>query len=68
MDAQARERGGSGAWPAFGAIDIAGVARSLGCPAAHVTEHAELLGTLDQVLPGLAQRTEPLLLEVVVSP
>jgi benzoylformate decarboxylase len=68
MDAQAHERGGRAPWPGFGAIDIAGIARSLGCPAAKVTSHAELIATLDEVIHGLAERTEPLLLEVVVSP
>jgi benzoylformate decarboxylase len=33
-----------------------------------VRGHAELLETLDEVLPGLADRDEPLLLEVVVAP
>jgi benzoylformate decarboxylase len=68
MDAQARERGGSGAWPGFGAIDIAGMAQCLGCPSAKVTEYAGLIAALDQVVPGLAQRQEPLLLEVAVRP
>ena len=33
-----------------------------------MSEHAELLAVLDEVIPGLAGRNEPLLLEVVVSP
>jgi benzoylformate decarboxylase len=68
MDAQARERGGTGAWPAFGAIDIAGIARGLGCTARKLTEYSQLIATLDEVIPGLAERQEPLLLEVGVSP
>jgi benzoylformate decarboxylase len=68
MDAQARERGGAGAWPGFGPIDIAGMAQCLGCPSARIETHDELIAALDRVMPRLAQRTEPLLLEVVVAP
>jgi benzoylformate decarboxylase len=68
MDAQARERGGTGAWPGFGAIDIAGMAQCLGCPSIKLAAHDELIATLDQVVPRLAQRQEPLLLEVAVAP
>jgi benzoylformate decarboxylase len=68
MDEQARARGGSGAWPAFGAVDIAGMARCLGCPSTRIDSHADLLATLDEVMPRLAAREEPLLVEVAVSP
>lgn len=67
MDRLAEHAGGTGPWPTFG-VDIAGVARAFGCPARRVTDHDELLRTLDEVLPGLASREEPLLLEVVVAP
>ena len=40
----------------------------LGCDARRVSEHADLLAALDEVLPGLAGRTAPLLLEVIVEP
>ena len=33
-----------------------------------MSDHAELLAVLDEVLPGLAGRDEPLLLEVAVAP
>jgi benzoylformate decarboxylase len=33
-----------------------------------VRDHGELLQVLDEVLPGLADRDEPLLLEVAVAP
>ena len=68
MDRLAEQQGGDRAWPGFGDIDIAGLATSLTCPALRVTGHDELLATLDDVIPGLASRTEPLLLEVVVAP
>lgn len=64
MDALARARNAAGPWPAFGSIDIAGIARCLGCPAINVETQEQLLETFDQVLPGLASRREPLLVEV----
>ncbi len=67
MDRLVEQEGGSGPWPAFG-VDVAGLARSFGCPAQTVREHAELLETLDRVLPGAASRDEPLLLEFAVAP
>jgi benzoylformate decarboxylase len=67
MDGLARARNTAGAWPAFGSIDIAGMARCLGCPAINVSTHEELLATFDEVLPGLAGRREPLLVEVALA-
>jgi benzoylformate decarboxylase len=56
------------AWPEFGAIDIAAIARAQGCPAKRVETHAELEAALDEALDGIGERREPLLLEVVVAP
>jgi benzoylformate decarboxylase len=67
MDALARRQGGDGAWPGFEAVDIAGLARSLGCPSVRVETHDDLLRVFDDVLPGLAERREPLLVECVVG-
>jgi benzoylformate decarboxylase len=67
MDRLAEQHGGSPPWPSF-QVDVAGLARAFGCPAQTVTEHDELLRVLDDVVPGLAERDEPLLLEVVVAP
>ncbi len=67
MDALARERGGRGPWPRFEGIRIAEIARSLGCPARRVERHAELVEALDEVVPSLAARREPLVLEVAVA-
>ncbi len=55
------------AWPAFGSIDIAGMARCLGCPAINVTTYDQLIDTFDEVLPELAGRREPLLVEIAVG-
>ncbi|HET6173244.1 MAG TPA: thiamine pyrophosphate-dependent enzyme [Gaiellales bacterium] len=67
MDRLAEQAGGTAPWPGF-AVDVAGLARAFGCPARTVRDHADLLEVLDEVLPGLADRDEPLLLEVVVAP
>jgi benzoylformate decarboxylase len=67
MDRLAEQSGGTAPWPGF-TVDVAGLARSLGCPARTVREHGDLLETLDEVLPGLADRDEPLLLEIAVAP
>ena len=67
MDRLAEHHGGVAPWPSFD-VDIAGIARALGCPARTIAEHGELLAVLDEVVPGLADRDEPLLLEIVVAP
>ena len=68
MDELARARGGKGAWPGFGSIDISAISQALGCPARRVETHEQLVEELDQVIPGLAERGEPLVLEVAVAP
>jgi len=67
MDALARRAGGAAAWPRFEAVDISGLARSFGCPAVRVDTHDDLIRVLDEVLPELASRREPLVLEAVVG-
>jgi benzoylformate decarboxylase len=67
MDALARRHGGEGAWPRFESVDIGGMARALGCPTVRVQTHDELVRTFDEVLPDLATRREPLLVEAVVA-
>lgn len=67
MDRLVEQQGSKGPWPGFG-VDLAGMSQALGCPARTIAEHDELLQTLDEVLPGLQDRTEPLLLEVTVAP
>jgi benzoylformate decarboxylase len=68
MDLLAEAANQAAPWPGFGAIDIAAMARAQGCPARRVARHDELVGALDEVLPGLQGRKEPLLLEVMVAP
>jgi benzoylformate decarboxylase len=66
MDQLARTAGGKAPWPAFTDINIAALARSLNCPARRVTTYAELLELLDEVVPTLAERSGPLLLDISV--
>jgi benzoylformate decarboxylase len=54
-------------WPAFN-VDIAALARAQGCEADRISEHDDLLQTLDEVIPGLAALRRPLLLEVAIAP
>ncbi len=67
MDGLARAANAPAAWPAFGSIDIAGIARCLGCPAVNVGTHQQLLECFDEILPGLGGRREPVLVEVAVA-
>ncbi|MEU4509796.1 hypothetical protein AB0G05_09895 [Nonomuraea wenchangensis] len=60
-------RGGRAPWPPFAEVDLAALARSLGCPAHKVDGHAELVAALEEVVPTLAAREEPLLLDVNVT-
>ncbi len=68
MDGLARMHGEPGSWPGFANVDICGLARGFGCEARRVESHDELIRELDAHLPGLASRSEPLLLEVAVAP
>jgi benzoylformate decarboxylase len=68
MDELAAHTGQPAPWPGFDTIDIAAIARALGCEAIRVEDHADLLARLDEVLPALAGRDAPLVLEVAVAP
>ena len=60
MDRLAAEAGGKAPWPGFAEVDVAGLAIALGCPARRAATHGELVGLLDEVVPGLADRDTPL--------
>jgi benzoylformate decarboxylase len=47
---------------------VQGLARALGCPAVRVVAYEDLVRILDGVLPTLADRREPLVLDVQVVP
>ena len=44
------------------------MARAQGCEAIRIEDYDDLLARLDEVLPGLARRDAPLLLEIAVAP
>lgn len=71
MDRLAEQAGGGAGkapWPAFEEVSVSAIARGLGCPARRVTTYADLLGALDEVVPTLHERHDPLVLEVEVVP
>jgi benzoylformate decarboxylase len=68
MDRLAELQGGSAPWPSFGEVELATIAKGFGCPARRVATHDELAAALDEVVPTLADRDEPLLLDVVIAP
>ena len=67
MDRLASIQGGAGPWPGFAEIDPATLALGFGCPARRITSHEELVAALDEVVPTLGRRTDPLLLDVHVE-
>jgi benzoylformate decarboxylase len=67
MDQLAAHTGKAAPWPAFDTVDIAAIARGFGCPAERIEDHGALLARLDEVIPTLARRDEPLVLEVVIA-
>jgi benzoylformate decarboxylase len=66
MDRLAERSGAPGPWPAVD-VDIGAMARAQGCEAVRVTDHPALLAQLDALVPALAQRRTPLLLEIAVA-
>jgi benzoylformate decarboxylase len=67
MDGLARRAGGAAAWPGFESVDIGGLARALGCPSVRVETFSDLVDVLDGVVPDLAARRSPLVVEAVVG-
>jgi benzoylformate decarboxylase len=68
MDKLAAITGKPAPWPDFEDVDIAAVARAFGCEAVRIEDHEGLLMHLDAVLPELARRDAPLVLEIAVEP
>jgi benzoylformate decarboxylase len=67
MDELARARGGAGCWPAFEAVDVACVAEGLGCASLTIRTHDELARALNEIVPTLRGRRQPVLLQVEVE-
>ena len=68
MDGLAARAGGAGPWPSFDEVDLAALATALGCEARRIADGDALEAELDDAVPGLRDRTSPLLLEVEVEP
>jgi benzoylformate decarboxylase len=68
MDRLAERAGGTAPWPQFDDVDIAGLARCFGCASRRIESHDELIAALDELVPTLASRDEPLLLDVAIAP
>jgi thiamine pyrophosphate-dependent acetolactate synthase large subunit-like protein len=68
MDQLAEAAGGKPAWPGFEEVDVSAIAAGFGCPTRRVASLDDLVTVLDDVLPGLGRRREPLLLEAAVQP
>ncbi len=68
MDILAEQHGAAAPWPGFAEVELATVARGFGCPARRITTHEELTQALDEVVPTLADRDEPTLLDVQIAP
>jgi benzoylformate decarboxylase len=67
MDGLAANTGKAAPWPGFEAVDLTAIARALGCPAERIETYDELVARFDEVIPTLAERDEPLVLEIVVA-
>ena len=59
---------GEPAWPPFDEIDFADLSRSLGVSTTRLSDYASMRQTLDEVIPSLAARNEPLMLVIDVEP
>jgi benzoylformate decarboxylase len=68
MDRLAEQEGGRAPWPAFEEVDVSALAEGLGCAAERVDSYEAMVKALDEVVPTLSDRTEPLVLEVAVVP
>lgn len=59
--------GGKAPWPSLSGIKPHLLAAGFGCPAVQVSTAAALSDLLDTLIPGLATRDEPLLVEVAIA-
>jgi benzoylformate decarboxylase len=67
MDRLAVNAGGKAPWPGFQEVSVSTIATGFGCPTRRITSYAELVEVLDEVVPHLGSRREPLLLDVAVT-
>jgi benzoylformate decarboxylase len=67
MDRLAERHEQDAPWPHFEEVRVSTIAAGLGCPARRIESHDELIAVFDEVVPGLADRTEPLVLDIAVE-
>jgi benzoylformate decarboxylase len=67
MDRLADRRGGKAPWPAFPEVSVSTLAAGFGVRAVRLQSAGELAATLPHLCAGLAERTEPLVVEVAVE-
>lgn len=67
MDRLADLAGGKAPWPGFGEVSVSTLATGLGCPTKRIERYDDLVATLDEVIPTLADRREPLVLDIAVT-
>jgi thiamine pyrophosphate-dependent acetolactate synthase large subunit-like protein len=69
MDRLAEQHGeGKAPWPAFEEVSVQRLAEGFGCPAERLETYDAVIKALDEVVPTLSSRTEPLVLDVAVMP
>lgn len=68
MDGLADRAGGIGPWGSFDSVDIPTLAAGFGCPARRVSSHDELTSCLDELLPALQKRREPMVVQIELAP
>ena len=65
--AETQQTAGRGPWPAIDDVDYTALARAFGCPAERVDAYGSLREALARLVPTLAAREQPFLLEVLVE-
>lgn len=68
MNRLAEKRSGTSPWPAFDGVSVSRIAEGLGVESYRIDDYTDLTETLDRIIPTLGSRTEPLVLEVTISP
>lgn len=67
MDQLAASQGVKGPWPGFPEVSVGTIAHGFGCAVRTVASRADLEAALDDIVPGLADRGEPIVLEATVT-
>ncbi|GAB3033538.1 benzoylformate decarboxylase [Parafrigoribacterium mesophilum] len=68
MNRLAEKRVGKTPWPSFEGLSVSRIAEGLGVESHRVDGYAQLTSALERIIPTLASRSEPLVLEVAIAP